>query len=455
MFSAKKRQPAFTDEIENKTIRKTNIRYKMLLFVFINVVINYMDRSNISVAGTALSKDFNLTPVQLGLVFSAFGWTYALLQIPGGWLADRFGPRRVYSFSLVSWSSATFLQGFVSGFSGLILLRFAIGAFEAPAYPTNNRIVTAWFPDKERASAIALYTSGQFIGLAFLTPALVAAQQFLGWRGLFVVTGAVGILWGLLWYFLYRDPARHPKVNRDELAHIEKGGGLIHMVHKKPGSAPAKWSWQFVKPAFASKKLWGIYIGQFTINSTLWFFLTWFPTYLVKYRGLHFLTSGFLASVPFIAAFCGLLLSGFISDYLLKKNVSASIARKAPIITGLLLSTAIVGANYVSSPFWIIFFLSLAFFGNGLASITWVLVSALAPKHLIGFTGGVFNFIGALASIVVPIIIGYLAQGGNFEPALLFIALLALTGACCYIFLVGDVRRIVTNEAIAPVLHNH
>ncbi|GAA4749623.1 MFS transporter [Flavisolibacter ginsenosidimutans] len=414
----------------------------MLALVFVNVVINYMDRSNISVAGTALSKDFHLTSVQLGLVFSAFGWTYALLQIPGGWLADRFGPRPVYSCSLFGWSAATFFQGFVNGFSGLLFLRLLIGAFEAPAYPTNNRIATAWFPDNERASAIALYTSGQFVGLAFLTPLLVTAQHFFGWRGLFIATGLVGILWSFCWHLFYRDPAKHPAVNEAELTYIEEGGGLPQRRQKQSTEAPKKLTWATARQAFTSKKLWGIYIGQFTINSTLWFFLTWFPTYLVKYRGLQFLTSGFLASLPFIAAFCGLLLSGFASDYLLKKNVSAGIARKTPIVLGLLLSTTIVAADYVSGSFWIIFFLSLAFFGNGLASITWVLVSALAPKHLIGFTGGVFNFIGGLASVIVPIIIGYLASSGNFKPALFFIGVLAFVGACCYIFMVGEIKRI-------------
>ncbi|HUP11709.1 MAG TPA: hypothetical protein VM187_05845, partial [Niastella sp.] len=188
-------------------------------------------------------------------------------------------------------------------------------------------------------------------------------------------------------------------------------------------------------------------IGQFAINATLWFFLTWFPTYLVQYRGFDFLKTGFLASAPFLAAFAGLLLSGFFSDYLVKRNVSLSIARKMPVITGLLLSISIVGANYVESKTMILFFMCLAFFGNGMASITWIFVSALSPKHLIGLTGGVFNFIGGLASIFVPLVIGYLVKGGNFAPALLFIGILAFGGACSYIFLVGKIERIVLKDA--------
>src|SRR6202008_1088409 len=136
----------------------------------------------------------------------------------------------------------------------------------------------------------------------------------------------------------------------------------------------------------------------------------------------------------FLAAFAGLLLSGFLSDGLLKKGVNIGIARKSPVIIGLLLSMSIIGANYVDSPFLIILFMSIAFFGNGFASITWVFVSTLAPKHLIGLTGGVFNFIGNLSAIAIPIIVGIVARGGDFAPALMIIACLGISGALFYIF---------------------
>ncbi|MED3728677.1 MFS transporter [Priestia filamentosa] len=424
--------------------KPTRVRFKVLAFIFVSVVINYMDRSNISVAATAIGKDLELTSVQLGLIFSAFGWAYAALQIPGGVMVDRFGARLTYAFSLITWSLVTLLQGFTKGFVGLFGLRLATGAFEAPAFPTNNKVVTSWFPNQERASAIAFYTSGQFAGLAFLTPALVTIQHFLGWRGLFITTGAIGILWGIIWYIFYRDPAQHKKANKAELEYIKEGGGLVTPLNEK--EEKARFEWENLKEVFVHRKLWGIYLGQFAVNSTLWFFLTWFPTYLVEYRGLDFLKSGFLASAPFLAAFVGVLLSGFLSDFLVKKGVSLGIARKTPIIVGLLLSTSIVGANYVNNTSLIIMFMAIAFFGNGLASITWVFVSTLAPKHLVGLTGGVFNFIGGLASIVVPIVIGFLAQGGSFAPALVFIAIVALLGALSYIFLVGKVERIKVTQ---------
>lgn len=414
------------------------VRYRILLLVFVCVVINYMDRSNISIAAPAILKDFHLTSVQLGLIFSAFGWTYTFFQIPGGFLLDRIGSRILYTFSLTLWSLATLLQGFVTGFAGLFGLRLSIGVFEAPAFPINNRIVTNWFPEKERASAIGIYTSGEFVGLAFLTPLLATIQHFWGWRGLFIITGMAGIIWAVIWYRSYRDPDRHLRLSQKEYDHIREGGGLVkgNKAHRK------KTDWKDLKEVFKYKKLWGIYIGQFAVNSTLWFFLTWFPTYLVEYRHLDFLKSGFLASIPFLAAFVGILLSGFLSDFLLKKGFSMSAARKIPVITGLLLSTFIIGANYVDNTALIVMFLAIAFFGNGVASITWVFVSTLAPEHLIGSTGGVFNFIGNLASVIVPVVIGFLAGGGNFAPALLFIGAMALSGVFAYVFLVGKVERI-------------
>lgn len=161
---------------------------------------------------------------------------------------------------------------------------------------------------------------------------------------------------------------------------------------------------------------------------------------------MDFIKSGFYASVPFIAAFAGVLVSGFFSDFLVRKNVSQGIARKAPIVIGLFLSISIIGANYVSNPNWVIFYMSLAFFGNSLASITWVFVSLLAPKDLIGLTGGTFNFIGGLAAIVVPVAIGYLVNEGDFSPALVFIGCMAFMGAMSYIFLVGKVERITIDR---------
>lgn len=418
----------------------------MLFLIFVNVVINYMDRSNLAVAASDIGKEFKFSSVQMGLIFSAFSWTYLLFQIPGGILVKHVSPRILYAVSLITWSFATIVQGFARGFSTLFGLRMVTGAFEAPAFPINNRVVSTWFPENERASAIGVYTSGQFLGLAFLMPVLSKIQSYVGWKGLFVVTGLIGVVWGFVWYFFYRDPTKHKKVNEAELKMIESGGGLLNQTTAKEANSKRTFKWADLREVLSHRKLWGIYIGQFAVNSTLWFFLTWFPKYLVDYRGMNFIQSGYWASIPYLAAFCGVLSSGFLSDYLIRKGVSTAKARKRPIIIGLLISALILGANYVEAPLLVILFMSLSFFGVGFASITWIFVSTLAPKHLIDITGGVFNFIGQSSGIIVPIAIGFLASGGNFAPALIFVAALGLLGACSYLFLVGNVERIKSND---------
>ena len=411
----------------------------MIALVFMNVVINYIDRTNLAVAAPGLREELSIGPIAMSYIFSAFGWAYAALQIPGGLLADRVAPRLLYALCLVTWSIATVLQGFVKGFASLFAFRLATGAFEAPSYPVNNRIVTSWFPYHERASATAMYIAGQFIGLAFLTPALVALQHYTGWRGLFIATGLVGLVWGIIWYLLYRDPHEHKKVTKEELDYIRSGGGDIG---KKSDSAKKTgWRREDWARVLTKRNLWGIYIAQFCVNATLWFFLTWFPTYLVQYRGLSFIKTGFLASIPYLAACAGLLLSGFLSDYAIRKGKSVSVARKTPIIFGLLLSGSIIGANYTDDTTMVIFFMSLAFFGAGMALISWVFVSILSPPNLVGLAGGVFNLMGNLASIVVPIVIGYLVSKGDFQPALVFVGALGIIGALSYIFIVGKVEQ--------------
>jgi len=415
-------------------------RYFIMVLLFVTVVINYLDRSNLSIAAPHLAQDLNIDPVHMGLILSEFGWTYAAMQIPGGWLVDKVSPRVLYPIAIALWSLATIGLGFVGSFIGLVILRLAVGALEAPAYPINNRVVTTWFPEGERATAIGFYTSGQFVGLAFLTPVLIYLQQTFGWHMVFVVTGGIGIVWAAIWYLIYREPKDFKGANAAEVALIEQGGGLVDREKKNQSRAAFRWTdlWAVLN----KRKLWGIYIGQFCLNSTLWFFLTWFPTYLVKYRGMDFIKAGFLASVPFLAAFLGVICSGLLSDWLVRRGVSLGMARKLPIISGLLISTCIIGANFVDTPALIIACMAIAFFGNGLASITWSMVSALAPARLLGLTGGMFNFIGNLASISVPIVVGLLVDGNNFAPAITYIGITALVGALSYGLVVGKVERL-------------
>ncbi|WP_411755501.1 MFS transporter [Serratia sp. (in: enterobacteria)] len=416
-------------------------RYLTLLMIFVTVVICYVDRANLAVASAHIQAEFGISKTQMGYIFSAFAWTYTLCQIPGGWFLDRMGSKVTYFIAIMGWSIATLLQGFATGLASLIGLRAITGMFEAPAFPTNNRIVTSWFPEQERASAVGFYTSGQFVGLAFLTPLLIWVQEILSWHWVFIITGAIGIVWALIWHFVYQLPRKSKGVNNAELEYIQAGGGMIDgdvVTGKKARVAITSADWKLV----FHRKLVGVYLGQFAITSTLWFFLTWFPNYLTQEKHITALTAGFMTTVPFLAAFFGVLLSGLVADRLLRSGKSIGFARKTPIICGLLLSTCIMGANYTDDPLWIMVLMALAFFGNGFASITWSLVSSLAPVRLIGLTGGVFNFVGGLGGITVPLVVGYLAEDYGFAPSLIYISVVALLGALSYLLLVGDVKRV-------------
>ncbi|MCV7284826.1 MFS transporter [Mycolicibacterium wolinskyi] len=428
-----------TAEAPSLATQASRARWLIAVLLFVTVVINYMDRANLSIAMPAIADEMDLSKAQQGLLLSAFGWTYAALQIPGGWLVDRVKPRVLYPLCLVLWSFATLFMGVIGGFVALIALRLLVGIFEAPAYPINNRVATAWFPERERASVIGFYTSGQFIGLALLTPVLSWLQSVLSWHWVFIVTGAIGVVWAAIWYLSYREP-RESRANDAEIELIESGGGLVDVVDDQPQRAAVTRA--DIATVLGRRKLWGIYLGQFCLTSTLWFFLTWFPTYLVEYRDMDYIKTGFLASLPFIAALVGVLFSGVFSDFLLRQGVSLGAARKGPIITGLLLTMAMLGANFTDSTAMVVLFLSIAFFGNGLASITWSLVSALAPKRLLGLTGGMFNFIGNLSSIATPIIIGLLVTDESFAPGFVYMSVVTAIGIASYVLLVGRVERV-------------
>jgi ACS family D-galactonate transporter-like MFS transporter len=199
----------------------TRKRAIILALLFVTVVINYLDRSNLSVAASGISHSLHLSPLQMGMMFSGFGWSYVALQIPSGWLVDRVAPRLLYPAALLLWSVATICLGFSAGFTTILALRLLIGLFEAPSYPLNNRIYATWFPENERARAVGFTTSGQFVGLAFLTPVLSWLLARYGWESVFTVTGGIGIVWAAIWFLIYREPAGFRGINRAELALLE------------------------------------------------------------------------------------------------------------------------------------------------------------------------------------------------------------------------------------------
>lgn len=412
----------------------------MLAMMFVTVVINYLDRNNISTAVVAIKAEFGIDNAAMGWILGAFGWTYALFQIPGGWLVDRVTPRVLLPAILILWSLATISTGLASTVAGFFIIRLLVGLLESPTYSALNQVTTAWFPNHERATAVGTFVSAQFLGPAFITGLLVLMVDAYGWRSVFYVTGGAGVLWGMLWYLFYRGPRESRLANQAELAEIEAGGALLDFG--RHGQAKTQFTWADFWTVFKYRKLWGVYLGQFTITSGQWFFFLWFPNYLAEYRHLDVLKTGLYSSLPFFGAWAGALCSGIFSDWLLRKGYSLGAARKTPIILGMLISSVIVVANFVESPELAVVCFTVALFGNGLASIGWSLISSVAPRRLIGLTGGAFNGISNLSGIVTPVIIGYLAQNGNFAPALVYIAVVALLGVFAYVALIGKLEPV-------------
>ena len=417
--------------------------FPILALIAFGTMLNYLDRTVLGIAAPSLTKDLGLTAAMMGVAFSAFSWSYALLQIPGGIFLDRFGTRRAYTVALVGWSACTAAMGLVVGLPQLVLTRIGVGMFEAPCFPANSRVLASWFPQQERARANAIYSVGQYAGIGFFSVPLFLITQAFGWRWLFGIVGAIGVVFGLLWWRVYRDPAQSMRVNDAEMRHIESGGGGEYK------GRPVQFSWNQIATLLRHRQVVGASIGQFGGNSTQVFFLTWFPTYLVTERGMTFINAGLSASVPYIGASVGVLVGGFLSDFLLERTGSANLARKLPIVSGLLLASTIIAANYVPAGHngLVIAVMSVAFFGQGLTNLGWTVLSDIAPKQVIGLTAGIFNFSANVAGILTPVIIGIaLGVSGSFVGPLIYIAAVALLGAFSYVVILGDIHRLELDE---------
>ncbi|WP_413723212.1 MFS transporter [Sodalis sp. RH24] len=437
--------------LENKAVakvKKSNIRFIILGFIFLATVFNYVDRATLSVAAPFMSKELGFDASTMGWAFSAFGWAYVLMQIPGGWVLDKLGARLVYGVALIVWSAITVLQGYVylftSPFIILFVLRFLMGAVEAPAFPANSRLTVQWFPNKERAFATSIYSAAQYISLALFTPLMTWILQTLSWHYIFYYIGSAGIAIGLAWLWYVRDPVRHRDVNAAEIDYIRSGGGIPDLSAARNASAI---NMRHVKALVCNRMMVGVYIGQFCLTSITWFFLTWFPTYLYQARGMTIIKVGMVASIPAVAGFIGGILGGLFSDYLLRRGCSLTFARKTPIMAGMVLSSAIVGANFVSSDIVVVFVMSVAFFAKGFGNLGWCILSDTSPKEVLGIAGGLFNFFGNIASIITPLLIGYiLSATGSFDYAILYVGLMGITGTCAYLFIVGPLKRLEINE---------
>jgi ACS family glucarate transporter-like MFS transporter len=433
--------------------KRTRARWMIVGVLFVITTINYADRATFSIAGQSASKELGLDPIAMGYIMSAFAWAYVLGQIPGGALLDRFGSKKIYTAALVLWSGFTLLQGFAGIWSGLaaalalFVMRFLVGLAEAPSFPANARIVAAWFPGPERGTASAIFNSAQYFSLVAFAPLMGWLAHSFGWRSVFFVMGGVGIVAAFFFVKLIHSPVDHPAINKAEFDYISAGGGLVRMEEKNTANG-ASFKWANVKQVLTSRMLLGVYLGQYCINVLTYFFVTWFPIYLVKERGLSILQAGFTAALPALCGFAGGILGGIISDALLKKTGSLNIARKTPLLLGMVLATSIILCNFVEQEWLVIVIMAAAFFGKGVASLGWAVVADTSPKEMAGVTGGIFNTFGNVAGIVTPIVIGYIVAGtGSFDGALIFVGAHCIIAIAAYFLVVGNIQRLELKPA--------
>ncbi|ALK98674.1 glucarate transporter [Massilia sp. WG5] len=433
---------------------QTRTRWTILAMLFVITTINYADRATISIAAPGIRKELGLDAIQMGFVFSAFAWSYVLAQLPGGWLLDRFGSKITYFFSIFLWSVFTMLTGTAGFFAGgaavfmLFALRLLVGAAEAPSFPGNSRIASSWFPTNERGLAAAIFNSAQYFATVLFAPIMGWLVHSYGWHSVFFVMGGLGIVMAFVWLKVIYGPKDHPSVSQSELKYIQDGGALVDLDGAQKAPAQVN-TFAAIKELLGNRMLLGVYIGQYAITTLTYFFLTWFPVYLVQERHMTILKAGFVASVPAIAGFLGGVAGGWLSDRLAKRGYSLSVSRKVPIVLGMLMSMSMIACNYIETDMLVVAVMSLAFFGKGVGALGWAVVSDTSPKEAGGLSGALFNTFGNTAGITTPIVIGYIVQAtGSFSGALVFVGANAALAIACYLFIVGDIKRFSLSKSL-------
>jgi ACS family glucarate transporter-like MFS transporter len=436
----------------------TRVRWIVLAMLFVVTTINYADRATISIAGADIRDALGLSPVQMGYIFSAFAWSYVLAQLPGGWLLDRFGSKTTYVVGLTLWSLFTMFQGTVGFLTGaaaaaaLFVLRLAVGAAEAPSFPGNGRITSAWFPAGERGLASAIFNSAQYFATALFAPIMGWIVHSFGWQAVFYVMGGLGLALAPVWNKIIYGPRAHPWVNQAEIDYIQAGGALVDLDGRQAAARPpAVDTIACIKELLGNRLLLGLYVFQHCVNVLTYFFVTWFPIYLVTERHMTILKAGLVASLPAICGFAGGVLGGWASDRLIKAGWSLSAARKTPIVAGMLLAMSMMACNYAQSDALVVAFMSLAFFGKGVGALGWAVVSDTSPKEAGGLSGALFNTFGNTAGITTPIVIGYILQAtGSFAGALTFVGAAAAVALLSMLLLVGDIHRVELKTSLLP-----
>lgn len=416
-------------ELSQKTAgaaTNTGNRWLLLGLLVVSVCINYVDRGNLSVAAREIGQELGLTMSNKGLLFSAFFWSYALCLPFSGWLIDRFRVTHIYTCGYFIWSLATTLTGAVTGMPMLFFLRLVLGAGESVAYPAYSKIISARFREEERGRANAWIDAGSKMGPALGVLAGGLMLESMGWRAMFFCIGLASMVWLLPWHF----STRHLAAPASETA-AKNSGEILPSFRRILGLRSA----------------WGTLIGLFCANYAWYFLLTWLPPYLVTVRHYTPRMLAFYGSLPFWGVAFASLTGGWLSDRWIRRGANPSFVRKAFVSSGLLLCTLLLPAFIIRNNNWSLVFTLAACLSFGLfSSNVWAITQTLAGERCSGKWTGIQNAFGNLAGIAAPWATGLIVdRTGSFFFAFVAVAVVAVTGAMAYLFLLGPIKEVNWN----------
>ncbi|SAL25637.1 MFS transporter [Caballeronia humi] len=408
-------------------IRRAQIVALTLLMV--SGIVNYLDRGTLAVANPLIRADLGLSLGQMGLLLSAFSWSYALFQLPVGGLVDRVGPRKLLGIGLIVWSLAQASGGFVSTFGWFILARIVLGIGEAPQFPSAARVVSNWFPLRARGKPTGIFNSASPLGTALAPLCLSILVVNFHWRWAFIVTGIAGLVVAVVWLAVYRDPVKATMTEAER--HYLEGDE----ADRKPAPSLTFAEWRSL---FSHGTTWGMLIGFFGSVYLNWVYLTWLPGYLTMERHMSLMHTGVAASIPFFCGFLGSLTAGWFSDLITSRSTNPVGSRRNSVVIAMLgmVAFTIPAALVESNTIAIVCISVVIFLANAASASSWALATAAAPPNRVGSLGAIQNFGGFLGGALAPILTGYIAQTWSFVPALLTAAGIAFVGALSYLFFV-------------------
>lgn len=418
--------------------RVGNVRWGIAVLLGVGIVINYLDRVNISVASKPLVQEYHLSNTQLGVILSSYLWTYALLQIPIGALLDLVGVKWLVRIGTIVWSIATFLTAIVSGYGLIILSRLLLGIAETPAFPGASKATGYWFPLQERGRATSAFDAAAKFSNVIGVPLVATFVTLYGWRAGFWVTGTLSLLYAVLFWIGYRDPRESRRLSNEERAYIVEGGAQQENV-------PAVSVTRSLPFLLRQRKVWAMTLGFAAYGYSFYLFLSWLPAYLETQLHMTVLKSGFYTIIPWIVAtITDLLIGGWLVDYLIRRGNEPTRVRKTLVAIGMLIGVTVIGAAFTTDANVAIMWISIALGGLAFAApIGWSIPALIAPKGTVGTVGSIMNFFNNIAGIIAPIVAGYIAdRTGSFALNFLIAGAILIVGILCYVLLLGKIEQI-------------